>query len=475
MKTLRILFFLIVITSCETNNKVTEKTIRQVDSCQVDNTPNTKKEIVKTEPQAKPKTKLFKTLTKQLSAKGEAHTVNITRDTVITGSKGTQFYFPANSIISQATNVNLELKEAYSTSDCIRYNLETTSNGQRLVTNGMFSLNTSTKGAKINPEKPIQVKFPAKNKISNDVFVGVRDNAGSINWIPQNQTTLPGGSFSNNLVREGETSQPIPFHAKDTLLKYVKYPPKLYRSNKRGTVVLNIDINALGGVDTVKLINDLTPEIDHMILKAVKKIKYWRPTIMNGYATRTSIRLSFKVNDSRRNFAIDLPFITKPSLAKQKKVALWVNSFKTKIDEWSIKQGAINRMMFYTQKSNEMIGYVFKIKKWGWVNCDYFYRVPQEFLAKVKIQLPLDVNAKLIMSGEKKSILNIKNNFDTKLTEQTIDIRQKNSIFAIKNEESSWYIAIKEIKGIPQSTINLDFQKVTLVQLNKKLNELDNI
>ena len=37
MKTLLILLFLIVITSCETNNRVTEKTINQIDANLVSN------------------------------------------------------------------------------------------------------------------------------------------------------------------------------------------------------------------------------------------------------------------------------------------------------------------------------------------------------------------------------------------------------------------------------------------------------
>ena len=70
---------------------------------------------------------------------------------------------------------------------------------------------------------------------------------------------------------------------------------------------------------------------------------------------------------------------------------------------------------------DRVTGYIYQLKNWGWINCDYFSRVPKKQLATVKINLPLDANAKLVMTGNKKSILRIQNNFESPFVKQQID------------------------------------------------------
>ena len=55
---------------------------------------------------------------------------------------------------------------------------------------------------------------------------------------------------------------------------YPSYPKKAKKNRITGTVVVVIAVNASGGVDAVKVVRSLDPELDDNTVKAVKQYKF---------------------------------------------------------------------------------------------------------------------------------------------------------------------------------------------------------
>ena len=84
--------------------------------------------------------------------------VNTTRDTVITTAKGALLKIEKGSFSGSNTEVELQLKEAYSFEDIVRAGLTTRSNGKPLSSDGMIYINATDDDIEI--VKPINVSLP---------------------------------------------------------------------------------------------------------------------------------------------------------------------------------------------------------------------------------------------------------------------------------------------------------------------------
>jgi hypothetical protein len=111
-------------------------------------------------------------------------------DNVIEGEKGTIIIMPKGSFKDNDGNVvtsdiKIELAEALSQSDMLLSNLNTTSNGQLLETDGMLYFNATSNGKPliINTDNPIRIEMPTdKKKPSMKAYAGTRDEKGNMNW-----------------------------------------------------------------------------------------------------------------------------------------------------------------------------------------------------------------------------------------------------------------------------------------------------
>jgi hypothetical protein len=118
--------------------------------------------------------------------------IDPTRDTVVTGSKGTKLNILKNSFIDQnekaiTTPVTLELWESYSIADFITNNLQTLhKDGRILESRGMIWLNAKANGVdsiNIAESRPIKISFPPQEyPTGTELFTGERDNDGHIVW-----------------------------------------------------------------------------------------------------------------------------------------------------------------------------------------------------------------------------------------------------------------------------------------------------
>ncbi len=112
------------------------------------------------------------------------------QDHVIEGEKGTIIIMPKGCFKNEngdvvTTDIKLELAEALSQSDMLLSNLNTTSSGKLMETDGMLYFNATSNGKQliINDKNPIQIQMPTEKKKPNmQVFAGTRDEKGNMNW-----------------------------------------------------------------------------------------------------------------------------------------------------------------------------------------------------------------------------------------------------------------------------------------------------
>lgn len=112
------------------------------------------------------------------------------QDNVIEGEKGTIIVMPKGCFKNENGNavtsdIKIELAEALSQSAMILSNLNTTSNGKLLETDGMLYFNATSNGKQlsINADNPIRIEMPTDKKKPNmKAYAGTRDEKGNMNW-----------------------------------------------------------------------------------------------------------------------------------------------------------------------------------------------------------------------------------------------------------------------------------------------------
>jgi hypothetical protein len=125
----------------------------------------------------------------QLSQKPQSFCIDVTRDTLIVGNKGTIIHYKANTI--QKSDINcrcftLLLNEYYDNSDLILNNLTTTSDGQLLESGGMMRLQGFCDGQPytLKPGQYLTVMVPTDTILPGMKLLSANRDADSsyLNW-----------------------------------------------------------------------------------------------------------------------------------------------------------------------------------------------------------------------------------------------------------------------------------------------------
>jgi hypothetical protein len=126
----------------------------------------------------------------ELKKETQEFVINNSRDTILLGKEGTALLIPARTFSSKES-VTIVMKEYYSYQDIITNRLNTTSNGQQLVTGGMLHLMATVNGKEvaIQPGKSIRWFVPDTSAVMKEMqlFAG-----------------QPGTQRSSRLVYDGD-------------------------------------------------------------------------------------------------------------------------------------------------------------------------------------------------------------------------------------------------------------------------------
>lgn len=122
-------------------------------------------------------------------------TVNASNGGLISGSKGAKFFLPSNAFVNASGsavsgNIQVEIKEIYNPMEMILNNMPTTSDGKLLESGGEFQIKVTQNNQplKLAPGNFIKISLPKVGVDMKDmqVFKGVEDAAGSVNWVLNN-------------------------------------------------------------------------------------------------------------------------------------------------------------------------------------------------------------------------------------------------------------------------------------------------
>lgn len=433
-------------------------------------------------PQASKQVGLLKEFQNKYEPEEQVFKVDLAETQEIVGEKGTRITIPQGSIVSAYDQVEIHLDEAYSTIDMLKYQLTTTSNGQPIVSKGMIKLTCNDPLATINPNIPIEVKFPSNDKeTACDYFIGKESKDGSVNWIPQNQVTKTNNnsvakpqlvytnnngmylknnidnitslgynnvvSNTNSSVNEmNSTINAIDIHSAFCLdtskvfrnmddLGY--FPKSIYDK-----VILRADVEVSGKLTNVQIIKGIHKYIDSTIYNMVIKSYPWVPMrqAKNNF-NRSTININVKIiSDSRGKLHAYKPFVMTSTLKRQEIYKEWLEVMNIYLIQ-SNEEAEVSRT-----NMGSIVSYNFNIKQFGWINCDYFPRnTPNvQFTFKHKDDLALRhmivyKNEKRILRVDGYSLINVANKpFD---------------IIVLKEKDNKFYFSITPSDKIKQQEL----------------------
>lgn len=112
---------------------------------------------------------------------------NCQKEQYIQTEQGTQIHIPKDAFdVPEGTVVQLHIIEAYKKSDMILHNLNTMSNGKRLVSGGMLKIEAHTADkipVHLQPNKTLSVNVPSQSPNSNMQLFYADTSAAAINWV----------------------------------------------------------------------------------------------------------------------------------------------------------------------------------------------------------------------------------------------------------------------------------------------------
>lgn len=374
-----------------------------------ENKPNDTVEIVNQEYGDIP-TQLIDSL-QLISGENQKFQIDNSKSNTVVGEKGTILIIPEKSIVDANGNIvngkiTLELKENFAIQDYITSNLQTTHNDQILESKGMTYLSAKDENGnelKIADNSSIRLQIPQKDLDNDpDIFLGVRDEDGLINWEQKEEPAKSLVPFPIKFISKNQfPTECADFYGitTDTIKnKNYTYFGNLYdfENTLLATNEFKYRYQSACWDEVVKIyIDNLDKnlwEIDEMVVDffikdSTERVDYYLNNIPSGVNGKPRTKEQeeaheWLVNNAKENGHRNIEWFKK--FARQK---------LTKVDTTKLidttKLGDLN---------TAMISY--DAMKFGWVNVDFFYEdpkaVPVKLIAKTNQKAPL-IN--LIVNG----------------------------------------------------------------------------
>lgn len=413
----------------------------------------------------------------------QVFTVDLAEPQEIVGEKGTRIFIPQGSIVSAYDQVKIHLDEAYSTIDMLKYQLTTTSNGKPIVSKGMIKLTCNDPNATINPNIPIEVKFPSNDKeTACDYFIGNESKDGSINWVPQNQVTKTnalveekpillytndnGRGLVNNIDNISKLSineysyektyrndkilsSPInayDIHAAfslDTNYQYGKFAKLGYfPKNISDKIIVSVDVNVSGKLSNVVLKKGIHRSIDTIVYNAVMKSSPWVPMrqAKNSFS-KSTVQVVVQVStDAKGRLFAKRPFAMTKTSMRQVVYQEWLKMFNEYNRQSSESVDAS------TTKTETAVGYNFNITNFGWINCDYFPAKESKICFNL-IHSKGDALKYMVVYKKEKRILNISGYGVNTVAKKPFDV------VILRKKDKEFYITVSSSERIKDSEL----------------------
>jgi hypothetical protein len=364
------------------------------------------------------------------------------KDTVIKGAQGTVIYIKAGTFMDETNTtdcVTLRLKEFFSKSDMLLENLTTTSNGHPLESAGMIYIEAVKDGKNYNvrPGKDLIISTPSDSYFPGALIFSGDSNAHDsiMNWTVNNNSLLNNLPMDQlipcgGVISDGTTRCPFFF------CKINRFFSGLFGSNTSTPTPARTNSNSDVLIQTRFNCEDLD-------------------SLFNEYGVTDVEALIDAMNaELYEKYGVD---------------NLWDLNRALKAEKIENIEASFGKR---TIPLNDLSYYIYNTRDLGWINCDAFMDVSRwnKTVVSINEKPSQNIDVKLVFK-DNRTVLPA-TDVDGKITFQGVPKDYEAWIVAIKYVDGSPLLALKEIT-IAKETHQLEFEELTLNQLNEKLTVLD--
>lgn len=400
----------------------------------------------------------------RIEKNGQGFTVQGNRDTTLIAAEGTKLTVPANSFVNKAGQlkngtIKIVLKEYYRYDDIVAAKLNTTSNGEQLVTGGMLHV-TAVSGneeLKLAPGKSINIKMPT-NHFDPDMqlFMG-SSTSGTDYSTTASQSTRDTGKTQSYAINWTPVGQ----------------PQGMWMTGQRTRTIRvmdwSIEPRHVRGPSTntkaVFFVKKDFPMSDDEVKEKLRE-KY------GDYYNRIKLRRvdNPKYENTEPGFIILVDSVDMTLKEAFKKHLV------PKKDSAKLMTQMLSDSVHYFNQSKIYDNYDFTITGLGWINCDRFlkYKGPKTDFA---INLGQDVDAgnfvTQLVFTRFKSVLAGPSFSDHKLYFKNIPLNEQVQLVCVGVKGDKVISCVQTLTVTKQGATDLNFEETTPEQLKAKLKTLN--
>ncbi len=408
------------------------------------------------------------------------------KENLITCKEGTKILIPRNTFILANgeypdSSLVIQVKECYNISSFLLENLSTTSKERILESGGMLKITANYKGDSllINKQKELVISMPAKKKKNNmNLFLGNRNENGSINWeIDKKGSEINKVVSSNNIKKE--------YRYKTTLREWQYW----FEPGKADTT---IDIGTLPLVGTKNNLSEYIDKFQFLDSEYIQKI---------SEHDSSYIKIKFRLDENGDFYNIKV--ISSESKDAERKIIKYFDAFphfdlsksglnpkywydwilslssKYDIDEEKFNRDFNNKYSKYKSQVidkmniSELDDYIYTSSQLGWINCDRFWDYDGskiDFIVNTPFSEKTDV--KLIFEGIQCIMQG--NLIDNRIVFKNVPIGLGVKLIGISYEDNQPLLAVRKTKIQDEIYDLQNFSKFTLKDLEEELKKIEN-
>lgn len=412
------------------------------------------------------------------------------KDTLVFGPKGTGLFFEKGSFelpdgTAPTGNISIRIRECYTLSDMVRENLSTTSGGRLLESGGMVQVTAfaGSRELRLKQGKKFIIHFPrdtAAPKKPMALFYANGDKGGVKDWKAD----------SASLVTMRAGLYDVTYFSSDTLMvgltKYLRFKSPeskdladYFHENFDASRLKNDTADPMERLYVVKFLLQADGKLTNL---TIANIRYGGSNMIDS------------TTGQKKSWAYDEPYLREffGQLPEFDLSATGVNSRKLIDSRQAFYIGIAREVPDYMDNETynrlfreqfnrfrnkpitgvdqaELNYYIFSCSKLGWINCDYFWDVPDakiDYYVEAGSQAEQDVKlvfkkAKSIMQGAREGDRFVFNN---------VPVNQDVRIVAITSEGNRSLMATADTKTGTQPFSRLHYEPFSISELEKRLN-----
>ncbi len=379
---------------------------------------------------------------------------------IVTGKKGLKVTV-SYDVLEKADGttvdgpIEVRMVELTNSNDLFKANAVTVSNGRLLVSGGSYFLEMFCNGKKLQVKKGkrLNVDFPVLNDSEMELFYGERDTSGNMNWLTAgspliqqkgNEATTTEAMFTDS--NRNSFTDFAPAFMYDT-----NGNAKIYPSTKAQVYFYDTKVTIAQLVDTVN---------KHSAKIFIDTVYMWpkRPANIPAGA-RIDSNYLYMVYGPPKQFIIKRCKDAEEEKRRKEEIKIAVEQAKA---NWQPQTLAGQIMKYYNTTA---------ITTLGWLNCDRFYKGPQN--SDVELELPITLNKYplhyFLLFKEFSGLVNgtIQNNNQQQYTLQNLPNDQSVTLLAFIKAEGKIYQCRKDFTVAGNAVIKTVFEEISVAELRK--------